>query len=70
MLGGLSARGAAGLLALRQAGGFTIAQDEESSVVFGMPREAALLGGASRVLPLSEIGLCLAEAIKTRARPA
>jgi len=70
LLTGMGRDGAAGLLALRQAGGFTIAQDEESSVVYGMPREAALLGGASRVLPLAQIGRCLADTIKARARPA
>ncbi len=68
LLTGMGRDGATGLLALRQAGGFTIAQDEESSVVYGMPREAALLGAASRVLPLSEIGRCLADAVKARAR--
>jgi two-component system chemotaxis response regulator CheB len=68
LLTGMGRDGAAGLLAIRQAGGFTIAQDEETSVVFGMPREAALLGGASRVLPLGDIGSCLAEVLKARAR--
>ena len=52
--------GAAGLLAIRTAGGMTIAQDEATSVVYGMPREAALLGAAIRVLPLDEIGPALA----------
>lgn len=66
LLTGMGRDGAAGLLALRQAGGFTIAQDEETSVVFGMPREAALLGAASRVLPLGDIGRCLADTIKAR----
>ena len=51
--------GAAGLLAIRRAGGFTIAQDEATSVVYGMPREAVLLGAAERVLPLAEIGPAL-----------
>jgi len=60
--------GATGLLALRDAGGLTIAQDEESSIVFGMPREAALLGAAGCVLPLNQIGRHLAEAVATRAR--
>ena len=52
--------GAAGLLAIRRAGGLTIAQDEATSVVYGMPREAVLLGAAERVLPLAEIGPAIA----------
>jgi two-component system chemotaxis response regulator CheB len=55
-------------LELRQAGGLTIAQDEESCVVYGMPREAALLGGATRVLPLSDIGKFLSESALARRR--
>jgi two-component system chemotaxis response regulator CheB len=60
LLTGMGQDGAHGLLALYQAGGITIAQDEASCVVYGMPREAALMGAAGRVLPLSEIGLALA----------
>jgi len=60
LLTGMGRDGAAGLLAIRQVGGFTIAQDEATSVVYGMPREAALLGAAERVLPLGEIGPALA----------
>jgi two-component system, chemotaxis family, protein-glutamate methylesterase/glutaminase len=51
--------GAAGLLEMRRAGALTIAQDEATSVVFGMPREAARLGAAERVLSLPEIGRTL-----------
>ncbi len=47
--------GAAGLLALRQTGWKTIAQDEETSVVWGMPKAAAELGAAEQVLPLPRI---------------
>jgi len=56
LLTGMGRDGATGLLALRQRGAYTIAQDEASSVVYGMPREAALLGAAERILPLREIG--------------
>ena len=56
LLTGMGRDGAAGLLKIRLAGGLTVAQDEASSVIYGMPREAALLGAATHVLPLSEIG--------------
>ena len=52
----MPADGAAGLLRLRQAGAATIAQNEETCVVFGMPREAIRLGAAQHVLPLDQIG--------------
>jgi two-component system, chemotaxis family, response regulator WspF len=55
LLTGMGRDGAAGLLALRQTGWKTIAQDEETSVVWGMPRAAAELGAAERVLPLPRI---------------
>jgi len=47
--------GARGLLEMRQAGAHTIAQDEESCVVFGMPKEAIKLGAAEKVVSLSHI---------------
>jgi two-component system, chemotaxis family, protein-glutamate methylesterase/glutaminase len=56
LLTGMGRDGAQGLLRLRQAGGLTIAQDEASSIVYGMPREAAVLGAAAEILPLDEIG--------------
>ena len=56
VLTGMGADGAAGLLRLREAGARTVAQDEESSVVFGMPREAIRLGAAQQVLSLDLIG--------------
>jgi two-component system, chemotaxis family, protein-glutamate methylesterase/glutaminase len=60
LLTGMGRDGAAGLLAIRRAGGLTMAQDESTSVVYGMPREAVLLGAADRVLPLQSIGESLA----------
>ena len=52
LLTGMGTDGAQGLLKMRQAGARTIAQDEATCVVFGMPREAIELGAAGQVLPL------------------
>jgi two-component system chemotaxis response regulator CheB len=60
LLTGMGKDGALGLLKIRESGGTTIAQDEATSVIYGMPREAAALGAATHVLPLSEIGPWLA----------
>ncbi len=59
ILTGMGGDGARGLLAMRQRGAFTVAQDEASSVVYGMPREAAAIGAAQRILPLPEISRLL-----------
>ncbi len=53
---GMGDDGAKGLLEMREAEAFTVAQDEESCVVFGMPREAIRLGAVEKVLPLESIG--------------
>ncbi|MET0548831.1 MAG: chemotaxis protein CheB, partial [Xanthomonas sp.] len=50
---GMGDDGAVGLLEMRQAGARTVAQDEQSSVVFGMPKEAIKRGGAEKILPLN-----------------
>ena len=55
LLTGMGADGAKGMLEMKQASAFTIAQDEASCVVFGMPREAILLNAVDRVLPLDQI---------------
>jgi two-component system, chemotaxis family, protein-glutamate methylesterase/glutaminase len=60
LLTGMGKDGASGLLDIRRAGGLTIAQDEATSVIFGMPREAVLLGAATRVLRLEEIAPLIA----------
>jgi two-component system, chemotaxis family, protein-glutamate methylesterase/glutaminase len=52
---GMGDDGARGLKEMQEAGAFTIAQDEASCVVFGMPKEAIRLGGVTRVLPLEQI---------------
>ncbi|MEP6790941.1 MAG: chemotaxis response regulator protein-glutamate methylesterase [Ramlibacter sp.] len=61
MLTGMGADGAQAMLELRTAGGRTIAQDEASCVVFGMPRQAIALGGAQEVLALDDIAARLVE---------
>jgi len=52
---GMGRDGASGLLEMKKAGAYTVAQDEASCVVFGMPKEAILMGGAESVVPLSDI---------------
>jgi two-component system chemotaxis response regulator CheB len=68
ILTGMGADGAEGLKRMKDQGARTIAQDEKSSVVFGMPREAIEMGGAEEVLALDKIGakmLRLLEEIKS-----
>lgn len=55
LLTGMGQDGARGLLAMRRAGGRTIAQDEATSTVYGMPRAAADIGAAEKILPLPRI---------------
>jgi two-component system chemotaxis response regulator CheB len=55
ILTGMGGDGASGLLKMHQAGARTIAQDEETCVVFGMPREAIRMGGVDHIVPLNHI---------------
>jgi two-component system response regulator WspF len=65
LLTGMGRDGAAGLLALRRRGWLTIAQDEASSVIWGMPGAAVQLGAAALVLPLPEIARAITERLRT-----
>lgn len=66
LLTGMGRDGAQGLLRIRQAGGMTLAQDEKTSVVYGMPAEAARLGAVERILPIDGIGTALAALAEKR----
>lgn len=55
ILTGMGRDGAAGLLAIKNSGGYTIAQDEKTSIVYGMPKEAYDIGAVRKVLPLERI---------------
>lgn len=63
LLTGMGADGAEGMLALRKSGGETIAQDEQTSTIFGMPREAIKRGAVEKVLPIGRIAEAIVEAV-------
>jgi len=66
ILTGMGNDGAAGLLEMHQAGAPTVAQDEQSSVVWGMPGEAVKAGGVDDILPLDRIAAKLKQLLKGR----
>jgi two-component system chemotaxis response regulator CheB len=68
ILTGMGDDGVAGLLAVRRALGETLAQDEESSVVYGMPREALLRGAVERPTALDRIPEAITAAVRRQAR--
>jgi two-component system chemotaxis response regulator CheB len=66
LMTGMGDDGARGLLEIKEAGALTIAQDEKSCVVFGMPREAIKLNAVDKILPLEEIAPFIQKFIKTK----
>ncbi len=55
LMTGMGDEGARGMLEMHQSGAYTIAQDEASCVVFGMPKEAIAHGGVDKIVPLDQI---------------
>ncbi|MEP7188860.1 MAG: chemotaxis protein CheB, partial [Roseiflexaceae bacterium] len=70
LLTGMGRDGAYGMLTIKRSNGYTIAQDEATSTIFGMPRAAIQLGAALEVLPATHIAARLVELIKQRDRAA
>jgi two-component system chemotaxis response regulator CheB len=68
LLTGMGADGAKGMVAMRESGAYTIAQDEDSCIVFGMPAEAIKLDGADEITPLGDIAASLITACSRRQR--
>ncbi|HWU65152.1 MAG TPA: chemotaxis response regulator protein-glutamate methylesterase [Ensifer sp.] len=63
---GMGDDGARGMLEMHQAGAFNVAQDEATSVVYGMPKEAVAKGGVDRIVPLEQIAREILAADKRR----
>ena len=68
LLTGMGQDGAAGMQAIAQVSGITIAQDEASCVVFGMPKQAIALGAVQYVLPVDQIAPTLTQLLRTQLR--
>lgn len=68
LLTGMGKDGARAMLTMREAGAYNIAQDQETSVVFGMPREAIALGAVHEIVPLPHIAQRLLTAVDVRQR--
>lgn len=64
LLTGMGMDGAKGLLAMKELGAYTMAQDEATSVVFGMPREAIKMGAANKVVPLQNVSQAIINALQ------
>jgi two-component system chemotaxis response regulator CheB len=66
LLTGMGADGAKGLLAMHEKGAYTLAQDEQTCVVFGMPREAIRLGAVDDIVPIQHIPRAIANFLQTQ----
>ena len=66
ILTGMGADGAKGLLNMRKNGAHTIAQDETSCIVYGMPKEAIDVGAAEKVTPLSKVAAAMIHFAESR----
>jgi two-component system chemotaxis response regulator CheB len=64
LLTGMGDDGAQGLLEIRRQGGVTLAQDEASSAVFGMPKAAERLGAVTEMLPLGKLAAGIQRAVR------
>lgn len=65
LLTGMGKDGAKGMLDIRNAGGYTFAQDENSCVVYGMPKEAVLMGAVDQVVDLDNMGKAILDKLKS-----
>ncbi len=70
ILTGMGSDGAKGLLAMKNAGAYTLAQDEKTSIVFGMPKEAIQLGAANEIVSLPSMPEAIIRALKKQYNPA
>ena len=68
VLTGMGGDGARGTLAIKDAGGYVLAQDEATSVIFGMPSEAIKMGSVDEVLPLDEIAAAVEKRVNKLSR--
>jgi two-component system chemotaxis response regulator CheB len=66
----MGADGAKGLLAMHEKGAYTLAQDEQTCVIFGMPREAVKLGAVDDVMPIQRIPGAIVGFLKTQEKRA
>ncbi len=65
LLTGMGKDGAQGMLDIRNTGGYTFAQDEQSCVVYGMPKEAVHIGGVDKTVELNKMGDAILEKLKS-----